>query len=94
MNLKVTLEVQPEEDDKYLTPSNRMGLAKSAISQLLSQIREQVGVRTYGLYLILEEESKRMSRIDRLYEDWEGKDLAKERRETAAKELCGAKVIP
>ena len=92
--MKAMLEVLHDDGDEYLTPAQRMGLAKSAISQLLFQIGEKLRLNPHTLHLILETSSEKMARIGRGDEDWQGNDLAKAKRESARDELVGSKVKP
>lgn|GEM_PF-4429117 len=94
MDVRTELTVTPGEEDQYLTKGERLGLAKSAISQLLLQIKEKMGVSPYDLHQMLDTLSVWMVRIERNDADWEGNDLAKERREAARKALTGSKVEP
>ena len=92
--MKVAFEVLHEDGDEYLTPAQRMSLAKLAISQLLFQIKEELKLSPHTLHLLLETTSEKMARIGRGDEDWQGNDLAKAKREAARDELVGSKVKP
>lgn len=94
MKLQLVLDIQREEGDQYLTPVDRMGLAKSAISQLLFLLKGALRIDNWDLHLVMDSEAGRMGKIARGNEDWRGNDLAKAKRDAAKEELTGSKVKP
>ena len=94
MEVHAELLVIPGEEDQYLEMLDRIRLAKSAISQLLLEINEKLGISPHTLHLLLEDSALRMAKIGRRDEDWDGQDLVSARRKTAKQAIIGSKVKP
>jgi hypothetical protein len=81
--LDVKVEFSVRGQDEYLTPSERLELARRLISQLLSTTKNQLGLNAWDMYLIVQSQSSRWMRVSMGDETEEGLDLARAKREAA-----------
>jgi hypothetical protein len=94
LNLKVVLEVQQENDDQYLTKTDKFELARKSISYLLSRLQQEMNLDNWDIHLIVQGQTTRWMRIAMGDEDVLGTDLAKAKREAARGALVGSNVKP